>query len=246
MAVTKSAKSVKADPNKPKRKRAPNRQYFSKDTEDAIIEYNITTDQYIKDKLYRERIASAFDKLAEIVYNKWKFSYFDDDPQDVMAEVVAFMVEKIHMYQEGKGKAFSYFTIVARNYLILNNNSNYKRYKDTDVMSSLPDNWDTENNWAEEVRNEEHRTFNDRMLQYWDVHLENFFQKKRDIQIADAVLELFRRANYIESFNKKSLYLLIREMTGYPTHYITKVVNKMKEKQMALYNEFDREGDIKI
>jgi len=159
---------------------------------------------------------------------------------------VAFMVEKIHMYQEGKGKAFSYFTIVARNYLILNNNSNYKRYKDTDVMSSLPDNWDTENNWAEEVRNEEHRTFNDRMLQYWDVHLENFFQKKRDIQIADAVLELFRRANYIESFNKKSLYLLIREMTGYPTHYITKVVNKMKEKQMALYNEFDREGDIKI
>ena len=67
MAVTKSAKSVKADPNKPKRKRAPNRQYFTKDTEDAIIEYNITTDQYIKDKLYRERIASAFDKLAEIV-----------------------------------------------------------------------------------------------------------------------------------------------------------------------------------
>jgi hypothetical protein len=163
-----------------------------------------------------------------------------------MAEVVAFMIEKIHMYQEGKGKAFSYFTIVARNYLILNNNSNYKRYKDTDVMSSLPDNWDTENNWAEEVRNDEHRTFNERMLEYWDIHLENFFQKKRDIQIADAVLELFRRANYIESFNKKSLYLLIREMTGYPTHYITKVVNKMKERQMELYNEFDREGDIKI
>jgi hypothetical protein len=35
-------------------------------------------------------------------------------------------------------------------------------------------------------------------------------------------------------------------MTGYPTHYITKVVNKMKEKQMGIYNEFDREGDIKI
>ena len=227
-------------------RKAKSKQYFTKDTEDAIIEYNSTEDQRIKDKVYKDRIKPAFDKLAEIVYNKWKFSYFDDDPQDVMAEVVAFMVEKIHMYQEGKGKAFSYFTIVARNYLILNNNSNYKRYKDTDVISSLPDNWDTENNWAEEVRNDEHRTFNSRMLLYWDTHLENFFPKKRDMQIADAVLELFRRANYIESFNKKSLYLLIREMTGYPTHYITKVVNKMKEKQMALYNEFDREGDIKI
>ncbi len=41
-----------------------------------------------------------------------------------------FMIEKIHMYKSGKGKAFSYFTIVARNYLILNNNANYKRYKD--------------------------------------------------------------------------------------------------------------------
>ena len=200
-----------------RRKRGPNRQYFTKDTEDAIIEYNSTNDQYIKDKLYRERIDSAFQKL-----------------------------EKIHMYKSGKGKAFSYFTIVARNYLILNNNANYKRYKDTDIMSGLPESFDTENNFREEERNEEHRTFNVRMLQYWDKHLENYFPKKRDLQIADSVLELFRRANYIENFNKKSLYLLIREMTGHPTHYITKVVNKMKERQMELYNEFDREGDIKI
>jgi len=222
------------------------KQYFTKDTEDAIIEYNITNEQLVKDKIYKDRIKSAFDKLAEIVYNKWKFTYFDDDPRDVMAEVVAFMIEKIHMYKNGKGKAFSYFTIVARNYLILNNNANYKRYKDTDIMSGLPSSWDTENNFREEVRNEDHRTFNQRMILYWDVHLEVFFTKKRDLQIADAVLELFRRAEYIENFNKKSLYLLIREMTGYPTHYITKVVNKMKEKQMELYNEYDREGDIKI
>ena len=222
------------------------KQYFTKDTEDAIIEYNSMEDKRTKDKIYKERIQPAFSKLAEIVYNKWKFTYFDDQPEDVMAEVVAFMIEKIHMYRAGKGKAFSYFTIVARNYLILNNNANYKRYKDTDVLSSMPESWDTENNFKEEVRNDEHRTFNKRMLLYWDKYLEEYFPKKRDIQIADAVLELFRRAEYIENFNKKSLYLLVREMTGHPTHYITKVVNKMKDKQMALYNEFDRDGDIKI
>ena len=99
------------------------RQYFTKDTEDAIILYNKTENKLNKDKIYKDHIQKSFEKLAEIVYNKWKFTYFDDDPQDVMAEVVAFMIEKIHMYQEGKGKAFSYFTIVARNYLILNNNS---------------------------------------------------------------------------------------------------------------------------
>jgi hypothetical protein len=222
------------------------KQYFTKDTEDAIIEYNSIEDKRTKDKIYKERIQPAFSKLAEIVYNKWKFTYFDDQPEDVMAEVVAFMIEKIHMYRAGKGKAFSYFTIVARNYLILNNNANYKRYKDTDILSGMPESWDTENNFREEVRNDEHRTFNKRMLLYWDKYLEMHFTKKRDIQIADAILELFRRAEYIENFNKKSLYLLVREMTGHPTHYITKVVNKMKEKQMELYNEFDRDGDIKI
>jgi hypothetical protein len=227
-------------------RKSKNKQYFTSDTEQAIIEYNLSDNQRIKDLLYRDRIKPAFDKLAEIVYNKWKFSYFDDEPQDVMCEVVAFMIEKIHMYKNGKGKAFSYFTIVARNYLILNNNANYKRYKDTDIMSAMPDHWDTENNFTEEVRNDDHRTFNSIMLKYWDKHLENFFPKKRDLQIADSVLELFRRAEYIENFNKKSLYLLIREMTGHPTHYITKVVNKMRERQMELYNEFEKEGDIKI
>ena len=222
------------------------RQYFTKDTEDAIILYNKTESKLIKDKIYKDHIQKSFEKLAEIVYNKWKFTYFDDDPQDVMAEVVAFMIEKIHMYQEGKGKAFSYFTIVARNYLILNNNSNYKRYKDTDVISNMPESWDTENNWREENINSEYRTFNKCMLIYWDNNLENHFPKKRDMQIADAVLELFRRANYIENFNKKALYLLIREMTGHPTHYITKVLNKMKDKQFQLYNEFMDTGDIKV
>ena len=103
-----------------------------------------------------------------------------------------------------------------------------------------------ENDFYEVEEGSEFREFKDLMLLYWDKHLTTIFNKKRDIQIADSVLELFRRAEYIENFNKKNLYLLIREMTGHKTHYITKVVNKMKEKQMALYSEFDRDGDIKI
>jgi len=225
------------------RKKAP-KEYFTLETEQAIIDYNNSVDKLQRDKLYKDKIQKSFEKLAEIVYNKWKFSYFDDGPEDVMAEVVAFMVEKMHMFREGKGKAFSYFTIVARNYLILNNNSNYKRYKDTDVISNMPENWDKENNWEEEVVNSEYRVFNKRMLEYWDLNLETYFTKKRDLQIADAVLELFRRSEYIENFNKKGLYLLIREMTGHPTHYITKVVNRMKSKQMELFNEFMERGDI--
>ena len=220
--------------------------YFTLDTEHAIIEYNKTKDQKIRNKLYQERIQYPFEKLAENILNTFKFSYFDVSKEDVQMEVVSTLIEKIHMFKEGKGKAFSYFSIVAKNHLILKNNGNYKRFKKTALLSEMPESWNPPNDFNEVQKGDEFMEFKDLMLRYWDQNLTKVFTKKRDIQIADAVLELFRRANYIESFNKKSLYLLIREMTGYPTHYITKVVNKMKEKQMALFSEFDREGDIKI
>ena len=82
------------------------------------------------------------------------------------------------------------------------------------------------------------------MLDYWDKNLNFVFTKKRDLQIADAVLELFRRSDYIENFNKKHLYLLIREMTDCKTHYITKVVNVMKEHQRKMLNEYLENGVI--
>jgi hypothetical protein len=82
------------------------------------------------------------------------------------------------------------------------------------------------------------------MLEYWDKHLNSIFTKKRDLQIADAVLELFRRSEHIENFNKKHLYLLIREMTDCKTHYITKVVNVMKVHQKKMLNEYLETGQF--
>ena len=228
----------------PRKKKS--KQYFTLDTEEAIIAYNKSTSQRERNDLYKTRIQYPFEKLAENILNTFKFSYFDVSKEDVQMEVISNLIEKIHMFQEGKGKAFSYFSIVAKNYLILKNNGNYKRFKKTSLLSEMPESWNPENDFKETEFGEELNEFKELMLRYWDQNLTRVFTKKRDIQIADAVLELFRRAEYIESFNKKSLYLLIREMTGHPTHYITKVVNKMKDKQMALYNEFDRDGDIKI
>jgi hypothetical protein len=212
--------------------------YFTMDTEQAIIEYNKTTDQRTRNKLYSERIQYAFEKLAENILNTFKFSYFDVSKQDVQMEVVSTLIEKIHMFQEGKGKAFSYFSIVAKNHLILKNNGNYKRFKKTSLLSEMPETWNPENDFKEVEFGEELNEFKELMLRYWDQNLTRVFTKKRDIQIADAVLELFRRSQHIENFNKKHLYLLIREMTDCKTHYITKVVNEMKKHQTKMLNDY--------
>jgi hypothetical protein len=190
-----------------------NKIYFSQDTENAIIKYNKSSDPVERNKIYVESIQYPFEKLAENILNTFKFSYFDVPKSDIQMEVVSTLIEKIHMFQEGKGKAFSYFSIVAKNHLILKNNGNYKRFKKTTPISEMPESWNPQNDFHEVELGEELNEFKDLMLKYWDINLTRVFTKKRDIQIADAVLELFRRSKYIENFNKKHLYLLIREMT---------------------------------
>ena len=226
----------------PRKKKS--KQYFTLDTEEAIIAYNKSTSQREKNDLYKNRIQYPFEKLAENILNTFKFSYFDVSKEDVQMEVVSTLIEKIHMFQEGKGKAFSYFSIVAKNHLILKNNGNYKRFKKTALLSEMPESWNPPDDFHQTQFGEELNEFKELMLKYWDINLTRVFTKKRDIQIADAVLELFRRSQHIENFNKKHLYLLIREMTDCKTHYITKVVNEMKKHQTQMLNDYFDTGMI--
>ena len=228
----------------PRPRRKKSKMYFGSPAQEAIIEYNKEKDPAVRDEIYRTRIKYPFEKLAENVLNTFKFTYFDVPKKDIQMEVVSTMVEKMHMFKEGKGKAFSYFTIIAKNHLILKNNGNYKRWKQNSLLSEMPPTWNPENDFYHEQENNEMKQFKNLMLEYWDKNLTVVFTKKRDIQIADAVLELFRRSEHIENFNKKHLYLLIREMTDVKTHYITKVVNVMKTHQKKILNEYLEHGEF--
>jgi len=217
--------------------------YFGTPAQEAIVEYNKCRDPKKRSKIYEERIKYPFEKLAENVLNTFKFTYFDVPKIDVQTEVVSVMVEKMHMFKEGKGRAFSYFTIIAKNHLILKNNGNYKRWKQNSLLSDMPETWNPENDFYKDQLDNEYSEFKKMMLSYWDKNLNSVFNKKRDLQIADSILELFRRSEHIENFNKKHLYLLIREMTDCKTHYITKVVNVMKKHQKKLLNDFLEHGE---
>lgn len=112
-----------------KRSRSPSvsKMYFTKDTEDSIIAYNNTTDPQIREDIYNTKIKHPFEKLVENIFNTFKFSYFEIGPLDVQKETVAHLVSNMHKFEAGKGKAFSYFSIIAKHYLIALNNSTYKR-----------------------------------------------------------------------------------------------------------------------
>jgi hypothetical protein len=165
-------------------------------------------------------------------------------------QVVSFLVINLSKYTQDKGKAFSYFSVIAKNYLILHNNNGYKQEKRSISLSESGETFvpieEMVSLEAKDVReHEDTKEFVRLMIEYWDKNLTVIFKKKRDIDIAYAVVELFRRADNIENFNKKALYLMIREMTDCKTSYITKVVNKMRAvtvEQMLEYNQYGTIG----
>ncbi len=227
-----------------KKKKKPKNYYFDQKVENAIIRYNNTDSARLKNTIYNEHIAFAFDKLAENIIHTFKFYYFDVPSEQVKHEVVSFLVMNMHKFKEGKGKAFSYFSIVAKNYLILHNNKNYKNYKIHDKMEVL----DYSTNIKEKQNAGDIADFNkeyvEEMLEYWDNNLTNIFRRQKDILVADAVLEMFRRRENIENFNKKAIYILIREMTGSKTQHITRIVNLMKKYNANLTKEFMNTGQL--
>ena len=60
----------------------------------------------------------------------------------------------------------------------------------------------------------------------------------------DEILELMKNVDQIENFNKKAIFLLVREMTGVRTSEITKILNVMRKHYPKLGKEFGKVGSI--
>jgi hypothetical protein len=234
-----------------KRKPKTKNQYFTQDTEDAILEYLAETDEHKRNLIYNSRIKYAFHKLTENIIHTFKFYYTEVDTiAELQHEVTTFLLEKLHLYQQGKGKAYSYFGTIAKRYLILYNNNNYKKLKQRAEVEAVDDdktiNIDLINNSSIEDPRDEASEFIRYLLQYFDLHLFQHFPKEEDAKTADAILELFRRRENIELFNKKAIYIYIREMTDQPTSQITKVIKKMKKIYKTLIIQYTEHGIVSM
>ena len=235
----------------PKKKRGRKRtkkQYFTSDVDLAIKEYLASSNQDERDHIFATRIYYAFYKLAENLIHTFKFYYTEvDNLEDLKHEVMCFFLEKLDYFKPEKGsKAFSYFSIVGKNYLILYNNNNYKKKKiTTDVMAADEDDG-VIRSLGRDQRKKELKDFIDYFTEYVDKHMFTMFKKDKDRRVCDAVNILFKRRENLEIFNKKALYIYIREITDVDTPVITKVTKTLKKIYKKLHDEYIRTGYVKI
>ena len=212
-----------------RKRKKKSKNYFTQDTEDAIILYNNTESSNVRSNIYRERIHYAFFKLTENIIHTFKFYYTEEDNlEDLQHEVITFLLSKLHLFDPTRGaKAYSYFGTIAKRYLILSNQKNYKKRIDAAPVSILEDDDNHSYVIDETPANVHLSTFIDAYVIHCTDNIYKLFPKGDDATIADAILELFRKREDIDIFNKKALYIYIREMVDVKTPKITKIANRL-------------------
>jgi DNA-directed RNA polymerase specialized sigma24 family protein len=222
--------------------------YFTQDTEDAIVKYNNEYDPIIKSKIYERKIHYPFFKLTENIVHTFKFYYTEvENIEDLQHEVITFLLSKIHLFDPSKGaKAYSYFGTIAKRYLILSNQKNYKKRLDTIPVEEI---YEDENHSYELEENYTNDKISDFMDMYVDFCTKNIFKlfpKEADARVADAILELFRKRDHLTIFNKKALYIYIREQIDVKTPKITKVANHLYKLYKSHYLFYEENGYMKV
>jgi hypothetical protein len=220
---------------KPKTKRL----YFGPEVDLEIIKYNETEDTFERSRIYQKGIQPAFEKLVENIIHTFKFYYTGDQSmQQMQHEVVSFLVEKLPRFKQANGKAFSYFSIVAKNFCILKNKNNYKKLLSHDRLDIGSDLVMGTTYLEDQERELQLKTFIDKYVEYWDEKIEDAFSKQGDKVLAYAILHLFKTRATIELFNKKALYIYVREMSDANTQQITRMVKFLKDKYRIMYNDY--------
>ena len=215
----------------PRKRRKKSKNYFTQDTENAIVLYNNTQDSELRSKIYEQEIHYAFFKLTENIIHTFKFYHTEVEKlEHLQHEIITFLLSKIHLFNPDKGaKAYSYFGTIVKRWLILYNTKNYnKKIKkvDVDILTKDTSSYTYEiNDYGK--KKDELSEYIELFLEYTTANILELFPKKNDAQIADAILELFRKRETIEVFNKKALYIYIREMVDVKTPKITKIADKL-------------------
>jgi len=223
-------------PTKPRRRRRRKRgskknHYFTQDHEDAIIRYTQTNCSRERTELYIKWIGPAFDQMVDKIVFTYKFTNLPNC-DSLRDECKIWLMTILDKYDSSKGsKAFSYFSVITKNWFIHKVKRQQKRNKrevDYDNISKSHEEEFLSTNESYITMREENEFwslfYNE--IKSWDVSL----MKDNDLKVYKAIIILFESKEDIEIFNKKAIYLYLREITGLNTKQIVNSLKKFRKK----------------
>lgn len=220
------------------------RHYFTSETEEAILAYCNTSCNQVRTKLYVEKIQPAFNELVDKIVFTYKFTSLENiDP--LKEECKIWLTTILGKFDPSQGtKAFSYFSVVTKNWFTHQAKKQAKKYKrEVSYDTMLKEISALEDAGEESILDSQERE------QFWTTLLtevEKWSQvplKPNEQKVIDAVLTLLNNVDQIEIFNKKAIYLYLREITGLNTKQIVSCLNKIRAKYRTFKQKWD-DGEI--
>jgi len=229
---------------KKKRKKRQKRLYFTQVHEDAIIEYVATENIKTRTDLYVKYIGPAFDEMVDKIVYTYKFTTLPNIDY-LRDECKIWLVTILDKYNQDKGyKAFSYFSVITKNWFIQQTKKAKKnRQREIDLANLSGEmhlkHVSTENPYPSKREHEEFIKSLKGEISSW----EQAELKENEEKVLAAIKILFDSAEDIEIFNKKAIYMYIREITGLSTKQIVSNLNRMKVKYRVFREKWE-EGEL--
>jgi hypothetical protein len=229
---------------KSKRKKGNKRHYFTQVHEDAIVRYARIEDIKERTVLYVDFIQPAFNEMVDKIIFTYKFTNLPNI-SELRDECKIWLTMILDKYDPNKGsKAFSYFSVITKNWFIHKVKKTSKQLKREVDFDDIPSDLERKllvdyNHY--ETKREEREFWNNlwEEIDTWDTDK----LKPNDKKVLEAVKILFKNSDDIEIFNKKAIYLYMREITGLNTKQIVNSLNKMRAKYRDFKGKWN-EGDI--
>ena len=233
--------TIQTKPTKRRRRstRKNKNYYFTSDHEDAIIKYTNTDCIRIRTELYVKWIEPAFSEMVDKIVFTYKFTNLPNC--DVLRdECKIWLMTILDKYDPNKGsKAFSYFSVITKNWFIHKVKRQQKQRRREVDYDNIPKKFEEEflSTTESYVTNREEEEFWTSFygeLKSWD----SSTMKENDLKVYQAINILFESKDDIEIFNKKAIYLYLREITGLNTKQIVNSLKKFKKKYYSFKQDW--------
>jgi hypothetical protein len=216
------------------------KQYFTKDHENAILAYVKTDSLPIRTKLYIQFIEPSFSEMVEKISFTYKFNSLPNI-SFLKEECKIWLVTILDKFDVNKGyKAFSYFSIITKNWFIAktkkNASQNKKEIQGEDLSKELEYKYYSDSNEYFEKREE--AEFWIHFLQELD-RWDDLAVKENEVKVLDGIKVLVANIEDIPIFNKKAIYFFLREITNLSTKQIVASLNKFKAEYKLFKNDWD-------
>jgi hypothetical protein len=218
--------------------------YFTQVHEDAIVQYVKSNSLKERTELYSKFIQPAFNEMVDKIVFTYKFTNLSNIDY-LRDECKIWLMTIVEKYDQSKGsKAFSYFSVITKNWFIHKVKKQQKRNRREIDYDNISKRFEEKYLSTDEsyisVREEEEfwKKFYSE-IQSWDISQ----MKENDIKVYKAINILFESKEDIEIFNKKAIYLYLREITGLNTKQIVNSLKKFRKKYSQFKENWDG-GDI--